>query len=213
MKATIYTTALSSSLALACAALLSGCMSGILPKAQERAVYALPSPQSIRAARPLPAALLVEMPLASAPLDGHNVVVIREDGEVQVLPGVRWAAAPSQLLQGLIAGQLESAASAPSVAQSGQAHAVPLRLAVELRAFELRDRDGDLSAHAATSLRLVCSRNAAVLAASPLLGVDSGPLPDGTAAAVAALRDSAAQLAQQIVTWLDQVDASSCPLD
>lgn len=198
---------------LALAALLPGCLGSIVPKAPDRAVYALPEAEPMRAKQPLPGALLVELPLAAAPLAGQDVVVVRDDGEVQVLPGVRWAAPVPQLLQGLISRQIEAAGSAPSVAQSAQAYALPLRLSVEVRAFELRDRQGALSAHAAVSLRLACTRDSRLIAASPPLQVDASPVPNNPAAATAALRGAAGVLARQVVFWLDKVDASSCLVD
>jgi cholesterol transport system auxiliary component len=156
---------------------------------------------------------MVELPKAITPLAGQDVVVVRADGEVQVLPGVRWAAPAPQLLHDLIARQLELAGSAPSVAKSAQAYIQPLRLAIDLTAFELRDDQGALSAHAAVTLTLVCTRDARVIAASPPLSVDAAPVPTQPAAATAALRGAAGVLARQIVFWLDKVDASSCAVD
>ena len=99
------------------------------------------------------------------------------------------------------------------MARSAQAYGLPLRLTINLLAFELREQPGALSAHAAVSLRLVCSADARVLAASQTLAVDAAPVPDNPAAATAALRGAAAVLARQVLFWLDKVDASSCPLD
>ncbi len=192
---------------------LTGCLGSLLPRAQERALYTLPAPETLRARQPLPGALLVELPRASAPLAGHDVVVVREDGEVQTLPGVRWAAPAPQLLQELIARQIEQAGSAPGVARSTQAYAQPLRLAIELQAFELRERQGALSAHAAVTLTLVCTRDARVIASSLPLAVDAAPVPTQPSAAVAALRGAAGVLARQIVFWLDRVDAGTCAVD
>jgi cholesterol transport system auxiliary component len=200
-------------LMIALAAPLSGCLGSLLPKAPERAVYTLPAPETMRAKRALAGALLVELPRASAPLAGLDVVVVREDGEVQTLPGVRWAAPAPQLLQELIARQIEQAGSAPSVARSTQAYVQPLRLAIELHAFELRDRQGALSAHAAATLTLVCTRDARVIASSLPLAVDAAPVPTQPSAAVAALRGAAGVLARQIAFWLDQVDAGTCAVD
>lgn len=200
-------------LALLLTALLPACMGGILPKAPDRASYALPEPEALHARKPLPAPLLVELPQAPLALSGTDVVVMRADGEVQVLPGVRWVAPAPQLLQDLIARQIEGAGSAHSVARSTQAYALPLRLTINLLAFELREQPGALSAHAAVSLRLVCSADARILAASQPLAVDAAPVPDNPTAATAALRGAAGVLARQVVFWLDQVDSSSCPLD
>jgi ABC-type uncharacterized transport system auxiliary subunit len=195
------------------ATLLSGCLGSLVPRAQERAIYTLAAPEAMRARQPLPGALLVELPKAIAPLASQDVVVIRADGEVQVLPGVRWAATAPQLLHELIARQIELAGSAPSVAKSAQAYVQPLRLAIELVAFELRDNQGALSAHAAVTLELVCTREARVIAASPPLAVDAAPVPNQPVAATAALRAAATVLARQVVFWLDKVDASSCSID
>lgn len=199
-------------LALLLTALLPACMGGILPKAPDRASYALPEPEALRARKPLPAALLVELPQASLALSATDVVVMRADGEVQVLPQVRWVAPAPELLQELIARQIEVAGGAPGVARSAQAYGLPLRLTINLLAFELREQPGALSAHAAVSLRLVCAADARILAASEALAVDAAA-PDNPAAAIAALRGAAGVLARQVLFWLDQVDASTCPLD
>ena len=200
-------------LSLLLTALLPACMGGILPKAPDRASYALPEPEALHARKPLPAALLVEVPRASQAVSGTDVVVMRADGEVQVLPQVRWVAPAPQLLQDLIARQIEVAGGAPAVAMSAQAYGLPLRLTINLLAFELREQPGGLSAHAAVSLRLVCAADARILAASQALAVDAAPVPDNPAAATAALRDAAGVLARQVLFWLDKVDASACPLD
>lgn len=192
--------------------LLPACMGGILPKAPDRARYALPEPEALHARKPLPAALLVELPQASLALSGTDVVVMRADGEVQVLPQVRWVAPAPQLLQDLIARQIEVAGGAPAVAMSAQAYGLPLRLTINLLAFEVREQAGALSAHAAVSLRLVCAADARILAASQALAVDAAA-PDNPAAATAALRGAAGELARQVLFWLDKVDASACPLD
>lgn len=197
-------------LPLLLAALLPGCMGSLVPKAPERAIYTLPEPETMRAKQPLSAALLVELPHAKAALLGTDVVVVRADGEVQVLPGVRWAAPAPQLLRDLIARQIEVAGSAAVVAQTAQAYALPLRLSIELHAFELREADGALSAHVAASLRLVCAQDARIIASSPPLAVDAAPVPTAPAAATAALRGAAGVLARQVVFWLDRVDTRTC---
>lgn len=194
-------------------ALLPGCIGSLVPQGPERAVYALPEPAPMRAERPLTAPLMVETPQARAPLTSRDIVVVRADGEVQVMPGVRWAAPAPELLQGLIARQIEAADAAPSVAQSAQAFALPLRLAIELHAFELREQSGALSARAAISLRLVCTRNARVIASSSPLVAETHPVPNQPVAATAALREAASTLARQVVSWLDQVDSGSCAGD
>ena len=192
---------------------LSGCVGSLVPKGPERAVYTLPEPEPMRAKQPLAVPLMVEAPQARPPLTGRDIIVVRADGEVQVLPGVRWAAPAPELLQGLIARQIEVAGAAPSVAQSAQAFALPLRLAIELHAFELREQSGALSARAAVSLRLVCTRNARVIASSSPLVAEAHPVPNQPTAATAALRGVASMLARQVVTWLDQVDTESCASD
>lgn len=199
--------------ALALAALLAAC--GVLPKAGERAVYALPDPDPATAtATPwLPGALLVELPRALSPLDGTDVVVLRDDGEVQILPGVRWAAPIPRLLQDQIARQLQSMGAASSVAQSVQPYDQPLRLTSELRAFEVRESDSVFAAHAAMTLTLICTRDARALATSELIEVSASPVPKQAGAATQALRESAALLARQVGFWLRKVDARGCVAD
>lgn len=196
--------------ALTLATVLAAC--GVLPKAGERAVYALPEPDAATAtATPwLPGALLVEAPRALAPIDGEDVVVVRADGEVQVLPGVRWAAPIPRLLQDQIARQLAAMGAATSVAQSVQPYDQPLRLSSELRAFEVREAGNAFSAHAAITVTLICNRDARVLATSEPIEVSASPVPTQPTAATQALRQSAALLARQVGFWLRKVDASGC---
>lgn len=198
---------------LALAALLAAC--GVLPKAGERAVYALPDPDQVKGnvAPWLPGALLVEMPHALPPLDGEDVVVVRSDGEVQVLPGVRWAAPIPRLLQDQIARQLEAMGAASSIAQSVQPYDQPLRLTSALRAFEVRESGSIFSAHAAITLTLICTRDARALATSQPIEVNASPVPKQAAAATQALRESAALLARQVGFWLHKVDTSGCVVD
>ncbi len=189
---------------------LGGCLSGVLPKASEQAQYTLPDAVAQRAERQLPLALLVDVPRAVAPLDGVDVVVIRADGEVQIMTGARWTAPLPILLQDLLVRTIEAAGLVPAVAQSAQAHRIPLRLSGELRAFELHDDGAGLRARAALNLRLICSRNAQVLASSGLITIEAADLPAGVAGAVASLRDLALKLSQQTLQWLQQADVSSC---
>jgi cholesterol transport system auxiliary component len=189
---------------------LPGCLNGLLPKAQDRAVFGFSESGTLIAKHPLSAAVLVETPHALAPLDSDDVVVMRGNGEIQVMPGVRWAAAVPILLQDLLARQIEHAGSAPSVAQTAQSYQLPLRLASELRAFEAREEDGSLAVHAALSVQLVCAQNARVIAAAPALAVATAAVPNAPEAVTAALREAARELAGQVVTWLDQVDANAC---
>ena len=189
---------------------LGGCLSGVLPKASEQAQYTLPDAVAQRDERPMPLALLVDVPRAVAPLDGVDVVVIRADGEVQIMTGARWTAPLPILLQDLLVRTIEAAGLVPAVAQSAQTHRLPLRLSGELRAFELHDDGAGLSARAALNLRLICSRNAEVLASSGLITVEAADLAAGVAGAVASLRDLALKLSQQTLQWLQQADVSSC---
>jgi ABC-type uncharacterized transport system auxiliary subunit len=196
-------------LILACA--VAGCVGSILPKAPQRAAYALAGPLPLTARSPLPGALLVELPRALPPIDGEDLVVLRANGEVQLLTAVRWVAPIPELLQQLLARQLEVAGSAAVVSQSPQAHAMPLRLGSELHAFQLREiEDGSLAVDAALSVRLVCAVDSRILAASTTIAAESVAVGAGPEAAATALRAAASDLARQLVAWLEQVDASSC---
>ena len=190
--------------------MLSGCLSSLLPKAQDRAQYALPAPAELKTKRALPGALLVDAPSALAPLDGRDVLLKRDDGELQIMPGVAWIGPLPSLMQDLLARQIEMAGSAPAVAQSAQNYRLPLRLSSELRAFELHENGGSLKVHTQISLRLICTRNNTLLAASEPITVDAAPVPDNAVAATAALREAASLLARQVVFWLATVDATSC---
>jgi len=191
---------------------LTGCLGGLLPKAEERAVFALPAPVKM-SSRALPAALLVETPRAIAPLGGPDIMVVRADGEVQILAGVRWAAPLPMLLQDLLARQIEMAGGAPSVAQSAQSYRMPLRLASDLRAFEAWVDGNAMSVHAELTAHLICTQDARILASSAPINIMMADLPNTATAATAALRDSASRLAREVTLWLSGVDAGGCDLD
>lgn len=194
---------------LAC--VLAGCLGGLLPKSGERAAYALAEPLPLAAASTLAGGLLVELPRALPPVDGVDLVVVRANGEVQRLPAARWIAPIPELLQQMIARQLEAAGSATVVSQSPQAHALPLRLGSDLQAFQLQELDdGSLAVHAAISVRLSCAPAGRILAGSTTLTADAAAVAAGSEAAIAALRAAATQLGQKLVAWLDQVDARFC---
>lgn len=198
-------------LLLCCALLpLSGCLSSVLPKSESRAVYAM---DEVPAATPCGGAshlggLLVEAPRALPPLDGVDLIFRRPDGELQILPGARWAAPAPALLQDLLAQTLDNACLAQTVSQSSAAHALPLRLSSELRAMSIQ-RDSDLTiARLTVSLRLSCVRSAEVIA-SRAFTVDQQASPAPTAAA-AGLRSAARQWALQVRDWLATLPATPC---
>lgn len=193
-----------------CAMALGGCLGGLLPETGERAQYAFPDPAKMTVDRALPGAVLVEMPSAVPPRDGSDVLVLRSDGEFQWLPGARWAAGVPQLLQESIARQIEAAKAAPTAVRLAQSHAVPFRLAIEIHGFELREEGDAFAAHGSISLRLVCTRNARLLASSEPITVEARPVPTSTARATLAMRQTAALLARQATLWLARSDSSGC---
>lgn len=193
-----------------CALALGGCLGGLLPATGERAQYAFPDPADMTVGRALPGAVLVEMPSAVAPRDGSDILVLRKDGEFQWLPGARWAAAVPSLMQELLARQIEAAKAAPAAVRLAQAHAVPFRLAIEIHGFELREEGDAFAAHGSISLRLVCTRNARLLASSEPISVEARPVPTATAAATLAMRQTAGLLARQATLWLSRADPGGC---
>lgn len=195
---------------LLCALALSGCLGGMLPATGERSQYAFPDPADMTVERALPGAVLVEIPSAVAPRDGSDILVLRADGEFQWLPGARWAAAVPPLMQELLARQIEAAKAAPAAVRLAQSHAVPFRLAVEIHGFELREEGDAFAAHGSISLRLVCTRNARLLASSEPITVEARPVPTATAAATLAMRQTAALLARQATLWLSRADTGRC---
>jgi ABC-type uncharacterized transport system auxiliary subunit len=197
-------------LLLLCALALGGCLGSLLPATGARAQYAFPDPADMTVERALPGAVLVEMPSAVAPRDGSDILVLRADGEFQWLPGARWAAAVPSLMQGLLARQIEAAKAAPAAVRLAQAHAVPFRLAVEIHGFELREEGDAFAAHGSISLRLVCTRDARLLASSEPITVEARPVPTATATATLAMRQTAALLARQATLWLSRADISGC---
>ena len=114
-----------------------------------------------------------------------------------------------QVKKDLIARQLEAHSAAPTVTQSAQAQRLPLRLVSELRDFGLRQSEGKLLAELSLSARLICTPDARVLGAK-VLNLESGPVTDDPALAIAALRALSGSLALQVSDWLGTVDARSC---
>lgn len=189
---------------------LPGCLSGILPKAGSSAFYTLPHASAEPAQRKLPLALLIDAPRAVAPLDSADLVVIRSDGEVQVLPNARWAAPIPILIQDALAQAIERSGVVPAVAQSTAAYRMPLRLTGELRAFGMQESGGTLNAKAAITLQLICNRDARVLSSNDAIHAQASDVAPGTAAAVASLRNLSSELTRQTILWLGRTDVSSC---
>lgn len=192
------------------ASVLGACLGGVLPKAEQRAIYALLEAAPMRAAaqwkQPLQLAPLQAVP----PRSGGDVLVLLASGEFQLLPGVRWAAPLPALLQELLARQIETAGLASAVVQANASLAAPLRLHAELLAFELHDGRGELRAQAGLRLSLVCVRDGHLLAASEPIRTESEPVPREPAAATAALREAASRLARDAVLWLAKAEISGC---
>lgn len=195
-------------LLLVLVAALTGC--GVLPKAPGHAVYALPDAVAMGAGASLPGVLLVELPQALPPLDGERIIVRLESGEVQLLPGARWAAPAPRLLQALIARQVELAAAAPSALVDPQPLRSRFRLGSRLEAFELIEVDGRLQVRTRLLLRLVCTADGSVIASSEPIAVEAAGGPVEQRAAVGALRQAAGLLARQVVFWLQRVEPGKC---
>lgn len=191
-------------------ATLPGCLSGILPKAGSTAFYTLPEASAKLAEHKLPLALLIDTPRAVAPLDSADLLVIRSDGEVQIVPNARWAAPIPVLIQNAMAQAIERSRVVPAVAQSTAAYRMPLRLTGELRAFGMRESGGALVAQAAITLQLICSRDARVLSSNDTIQAETRDVAPGTAAAVASLRSLSTELTRQTILWLAQTDVSTC---
>lgn len=199
---------------LCCAAtLLSACLSSVLPKTAPRATHVLPATPLQASTRSLPGAIWVEAPHAIAPHDSRDVIVLRSDGEAQTLPGAAWADRAPVLLQDLLARSLESSRAVEIVVQSPVAHAVRWRLSSELRAFELHLlSDGRLQARVALSARLICVPLARVHS-EQRFRIDGPAGPATATAGTQAMAAAAAQLVEELVTWLGDVDTTGCALD
>lgn len=190
--------------------LLGGCLNSVLPKTESRAVYALDEvPAAAGCEQPrFPAGLLVEAPRALAPFDGVDLIVRREDGELQLLPGARWSAPAPALLQDLLAQTLENACVAQTVSQSSAAHALPLRLSGELRTLSIQRDVDTMVARLTISMRLSCASSAQVIA-SRSFTVDQLAKPE-PAAAAAGMRTAARLWAGQVRDWLAELPAAQC---
>lgn len=198
-------------LVLLCALLsLSGCLNSVLPKSGVRAVYAMDEVNGDApcAQTRLQLGVLVETPRTLAPFDGVELLYRHEDGELQILPGARWAAPAPVLLQDLLAQTLEAGCVAPVVAQASAAYALPLRLSSELRTLSIQREGDQIQARLSASMRLSCVSGASVIASrSFTVNVAGNTTP---AAAAAGLRDAARQWAGEVRDWLSGLPTLQC---
>lgn len=188
--------------------LLGGCLGGI-SKPGARAVYAMPAvenaPQGPSRWRQ---SLQVETPSALPPLSSADMLVLTDQGEVQVLADARWSAPAPLLLQDLLVRQLDASQQLHSVASGPQSWAQALRLVTELRSLELRPTGTGLQAHIELNVRLVCSRDARLIASHADLQAQSGVLT--TAQAPGGLREVAAAASLKISQWLQSLPEPAC---
>lgn len=193
---------------------LPGCLSGVLPKAPERAVYGLPEPlASAPSARPWSGVLRIEAARAPAPLDSVTLIVRRGDGELQALAGVRWAAPLPSLFSALLARQAAQARLADAVSAEVGVAASRLLLGATIDHFELAESESGLVPHIELRVRLVCVRTQSVLASSEPIRLEAEPIRAGAPAreAAQALRANAAVMARRVIDWARQIEVSACP--
>lgn len=122
--------------ALAGAVLLAGCALG---RGEPPAAFDIRLDPPPAAAQRLPWQVAVEMPHATPPLSDDRVVVALADGELTVLPGVRWREHAPALVQSLLLEALDACACVAGAARDGGVLRADYVLAGELRHFELRD--------------------------------------------------------------------------
>ena len=87
--------------------------------------------------------IVIETPHASEPLASDRIVVTAPDGELTVLPAVRWRERAPALVQSLLLEAFDACACIAAAARDGGVLRGDFVLTGELRRFELRDEDSE----------------------------------------------------------------------
>lgn len=122
---------------LMAAVLCTGCVGSLLESGNEAPeVYRLAGASLDDRADPLPLALAVAPPRASASLDTERIAVVQPDSRFDYFSGVRWAEPAPQMLQQLLVRALAADGRFATVVAAPSRVPADLSLDVELRSFE-----------------------------------------------------------------------------
>jgi len=122
---------------LVAAVLCTGCVGSLLESGNEAPeVYRLAGASLQDRGEPLPLALAVAPPRASASLDTDRIAVVQPDSRFDYFSGVRWAEPAPQMLQQLLVRALAADGRFATVVAAPSRVPADLALDVELRSFE-----------------------------------------------------------------------------
>jgi cholesterol transport system auxiliary component len=161
------------------------------------ATFDLSAPTVPAKARQMRAILLVQEPIASAPLDGDRIVVRVGGTSIAVVKGSQWADRLPRLLQNRLIQTFENAQLTRSISRPGDGIAADRSLAWEIRRFEVQTEEA--AARVEVSVKIL-DPSGRVVAAQIFSASAPGSAGEG-AAASAALNEASNDVLRQIVAW------------
>ena len=161
------------------------------------ATFDLSAPTVQAKARQMRAILVVQEPIAAAPLDGDRIVVRVGGTSIAVVKGAQWADRLPRLLQNRLVQTFENAQLTRHVSRPGDGIAADRSLAWEIRRFEVQTEDA--VARVEVSVRIL-DPSGRVVAAQIFSASAPGSAGEG-AAASAALNEASNDVLRQIVAW------------
>jgi len=161
------------------------------------ATFDLSAPTVQGKARQMRAILVVQEPIASAPLDGDRIVVRVGGTSIAVVKGAQWADRLPRLLQNRLIQTFENAQLTRSISRPGDGIAADRSLAWEIRRFEVQTEEA--AARVEVSVKIL-DPSGRVVAAQIFSASAPGSAGEG-AAASAALNEASNDLLRQIVAW------------
>jgi len=162
------------------------------------ATFDLSAPTAPAKARQMRAILLVQEPIAAAPLDGDRIVVRVGTTSIAVVKGAQWADRLPRLLQNRLIQTFENAQLTRSVSRPGDGIAADRSLAWEIRRFEVHAEDA--AARVEVSVKIL-DISGHVVAAQIFSASAPGSAGEG-ASASAALNEASNEVLRQIVAWV-----------
>ncbi|MEY3552829.1 MAG: hypothetical protein RL735_1177, partial [Pseudomonadota bacterium] len=161
------------------------------------ATFDLSAPTVQAKARQMRAILVVQEPIASAPLDGDRIVVRVGGTSIAVVKGAQWADRLPRLLQNRLIQTFENAQLTRSISRPGDGIAADRSLAWEIRRFEVQTEEA--AARVEVSVKIL-DPSGRVVAAQIFSASAPGSAGEG-AAASAALNEASNDVLRQIVAW------------
>jgi cholesterol transport system auxiliary component len=161
------------------------------------ATFDLSAPTVQAKARQRRAILVVQEPIASAPLDGDRSVVRVGGTSIAVVKGAQWADRLPRLLQNRLIQTFENAQLTRSISRPGDGIAADRSLAWEIRRFEVQTEEA--AARVEVSVKIL-DPSGRVVAAQIFSASAPGSAGEG-AAASAALNEASNDVLRQIVAW------------